>query len=67
MCKECGCNCQNPDELVASPQECTAEQIESCHGTSNNHPYVKHLQKKKVGNSNESSGNINGSIPGFER
>jgi hypothetical protein len=39
----CCCNdkkqgCQKPENLKGKPQECTAKQIEKCHGKGNDHP-----------------------------
>jgi hypothetical protein len=33
--------CQNPEELVGQPEDCSAEQIKKCHGDVKDHPCVK--------------------------
>jgi ArsR family transcriptional regulator len=34
-CNDC---CQQPDKLIGTPQECTPEQIQECHGDTKEHP-----------------------------
>ena len=36
MCEKCGCT--NPEKLKGDPEDCTPEQIEECHGDSEEHP-----------------------------
>ena len=36
MCE--GCGCEHPEKLEKSPEECTPEQIEECHGSADAHP-----------------------------
>ena len=33
-----GCGCEKPENLKTTPQECTPEQTEQCHGDSERHP-----------------------------
>lgn len=35
MCKNC---CEQPDKLKSTPEKCTPEQIEECHGHKKEHP-----------------------------
>jgi hypothetical protein len=44
--------CEKPDQLRAKPPECSAEQIQKCHGVVRGHPCVdaadcEHLEKLK--------------------
>ncbi len=34
----CECTCKHPEKLKGKPGECTPEQIEECHGDSEEHP-----------------------------
>ena len=36
--KMCDCKCQYPEKLKGKPEECTPEQINECHGNSEEHP-----------------------------
>jgi hypothetical protein len=38
--------CQKPEQLKGTPQECTPEQVETCHGADKNHPCVPAKQKQ---------------------
>lgn len=38
MCEKKGCCCQKPEKLKKTPEECTPEQIEECHGDTEEHP-----------------------------
>lgn len=37
--------CQKPKELRGKPQDCSAEQIRKCHGTTKEHPCLKTAKK----------------------
>lgn len=34
-------HCEKPENLKGKPEECSAEQIRKCHGTSDEHPCVE--------------------------
>jgi hypothetical protein len=34
----CKCDCEHPEKLKDSPEKCTKEQIEECHGKQQDHP-----------------------------
>lgn len=36
--KMCNCNCERPEKLKESPEKCTPEQIQKCHGDVKDHP-----------------------------
>lgn len=38
MCKEKQKGCEKPDQLKGKPEECSAEQIQKCHGDTSEHP-----------------------------
>ncbi|MEW6673545.1 MAG: metalloregulator ArsR/SmtB family transcription factor [Thermodesulfobacteriota bacterium] len=38
MCNDC---CRKPDQLKGKPEECSPEQIKTCHGDAKDHPCVK--------------------------
>lgn len=40
MCEDTKCCCQKPENLQASPKECSPEQIRECHGEAEEHPCV---------------------------
>lgn len=42
MCKDC---CEQPDKLKSTPEKCTPEQIEKCHGQGNEHCCEKTKEK----------------------
>jgi len=44
-CAEKG-GCQRPEELKGRPEECTPEQIERCHGSTQDHPCASEEKKK---------------------
>ena len=35
------CQCERPEKLKTTPDECTPEQIEECHGEEKEHPCVE--------------------------
>lgn len=37
MCQPKKC-CQKPEQLKGTPQECSPEQVQKCHGTEKDHP-----------------------------
>ena len=39
--KMCNCQCEHPEKLQESPEECTPEQIKECHGDTQQHPCEK--------------------------
>ena len=39
--KMCNCQCEHPEKIHGSPEECTPEQIKECHGDAENHPCEK--------------------------
>ena len=42
MCnKEKNNQCEKPENLKTTPQECTPEQIKECHGDEKDHPCVE--------------------------
>jgi DNA-binding transcriptional ArsR family regulator len=43
MCKDC---CQKPENLKDTPESCSPEQIEKCHGKDGGHPCVIKEKKK---------------------
>jgi hypothetical protein len=45
-CAEKKSGCQCPDELKGKPEECTPEQIQECHGTTEEHPCLSKEEKK---------------------
>lgn len=44
MCKNC---CEHPEKLKGKPEECSAEQIEECHGDEKDHPCVPERKKSE--------------------
>lgn len=36
--KMCKCGCEHPEKLKKSPEKCSKEQIEECHGKQQDHP-----------------------------
>ena len=49
MCEKGKC-CRKPEQLKGKPEECTPEQINECHGASNDHPCVKKDKNSKEEN-----------------
>ncbi len=41
MCKDRKMGCEKPDQLKGKPEECSAEQIEKCHGDAAGHSCVE--------------------------
>ena len=46
MCQDKDCCCGKPEELKTTPDECTAEQINKCHGDVDGHPCEKPAEDK---------------------
>ena len=44
MYEECGCT--NPEELKGVPEDCTPEQIEKCHGDTDEHPCTEEKEEE---------------------
>jgi hypothetical protein len=44
MCQPKTC-CQKPEQLKRTPQECSPEQIQKCHGVEKEHPCVPSEKK----------------------
>lgn len=38
--------CQKPEQLKGTPEECSREQIQKCHGTEKDHPCVPSEKKQ---------------------
>ncbi len=46
MCEQKG-KCQKPENLKSTPEECTPEQINECHGADSHHPCNSNKKEEK--------------------
>ena len=41
------CECEKPENLKTTPEECTPEQVEECHGETKEHPCTEETEEKE--------------------
>ena len=41
------CKCQKPENLKTTPEECTPDQVEECHGDVKEHPCTEKTEEKE--------------------
>ncbi len=60
--KETNTCCQKPENLNASPQDCSPEQIKSCHGTEGDHECLREQEELILAEMQESLGFLPGPL-----